>query len=47
LQLSVALNAHQVLPIDCFVTADKRLFDFAGMHFNTLNPESAVLLGES
>lgn len=39
LQLSAALSAHQILPIDCFVTADKRLLNFAREYFNTFNPE--------
>lgn len=37
LQLSTALLAHRTLPIDCFVTSDKRLLSFAGMYFNTFS----------
>lgn len=39
LQLATALIAHRTLPVDCFVTADKRLLSFAGAHFDTFNPE--------
>jgi len=42
LQLSAALFAHRILEIDCFVTADKRLLDFAGAYFKTFNPESDI-----
>ena len=42
IQLSTALVSHQIIPIDYFVTSDKKLFKVAKDYFLTFNPEEAV-----
>jgi len=38
IQLSTAIVSHQIIPIDYFVTSDKKLFKVAKDYFPTFNP---------
>ena len=42
IQLATALMAHQVYPVDVFVTSDRLLFAVAKEYFNIFNPEATI-----
>ncbi len=42
IQLSAAIVSHQIVPIDYFVTADKKLLKIAKDYFPAFNPEQST-----
>jgi len=42
IQLSSAIVSHQIVPIDYFVTADKKLLRIAKDYFPAFNPEQSI-----
>jgi hypothetical protein len=42
IQLSSAIVSHQIVPVDCFVTADKKLLKIAKDYFSSFNPEQSI-----
>jgi predicted nucleic acid-binding protein len=42
IQLSTAVVSHQTIPVDYFVTADKKLLRVANDYFPAFNPEQAI-----
>lgn len=42
IQLSSAIVSHQIVPIDYFVTADKKFLKVAKDYFPTFNPEQSI-----
>lgn len=42
IQLSTAIVSHQTVPVDYFITADKKLLRVAKDYFPTFNPEQSI-----
>lgn len=42
IQLSSAIVSHQIVPVDYFVTADKKLLKIAKDYFPSFNPEQSI-----
>ncbi len=42
IQLATAIVSHQLVPVDYFITADKKLLKIAKGYFSSLNPEVAM-----
>jgi hypothetical protein len=42
IQLSTAIVSHQIVPVDYFVTADKKLLKIAKDYFLAFNPEQSI-----
>lgn len=42
IQLSSAIISHQIVPIDYFVTADKKFLRIAKDYFPAFNPEQSI-----
>lgn len=42
IQLSTALVSHRIIPVNYFVTSDKKLFKVAENYFTSFNPEESM-----